>query len=376
MGKMFKKVLLFLGLVFVGLFVQTNVFGLSEAEGKNQSAKISVILPVYNVEKYLDESLKTVENQTYKNLEIICVNDGSPDNCGKILEEHARRDKRIKIITQKNQGLSEARNVGLRASTADYVFFCDPDDFIVPHVLEKSMNLFNKYKNLDAVEFGLTRVPFGKKVDLNSYKYDESKIRLLECKGKQNPWKIFRSNGWSVCKYVYRKSFFTDNNLEFKKGLRIHEDILFGFIAMPHMKRVVRDKNIGYIYRINRPGSITTSDCKIAKKKLEGFIEIINEIIANHDRFKYFDADEYVLHFMIYIVYNKVKNIGTPEDVQHYAKIVYDNIWNKFVKKYKVKLKGKNAKRLEQLKLWAGGSEKEKISGSGRNAVKRKNKKF
>ena len=63
---MFKKILLFLGLVFVGLFVQTNVFGLSEAEGKNQSAKISVILPVYNVEKYLDESLKTVENQTYK----------------------------------------------------------------------------------------------------------------------------------------------------------------------------------------------------------------------------------------------------------------------------------------------------------------------
>ena len=71
-----------------------------------------------------------------------------------------------------------------------------------------------------------------------------------------------------------------------------------------------------------------------------------------------------------------MKNIGTPEDVQHYAKIVYDNIWNKFVKKYKVKLRGKNAKRLEQLKLWAGGSEKEKISGSGRNAVKRKNKKF
>ena len=92
--------------------------------------KISVIVPVYNVEKYLEECLLSIINQSYKNLEIICVNDGSTDNCAKILEEFAIKDPRIVVLTQKNQGLSAARNIGIRASTGAYISFIDSDDYI------------------------------------------------------------------------------------------------------------------------------------------------------------------------------------------------------------------------------------------------------
>lgn len=363
-----KFVLLTISLVVFSFFVsRQNAFANEIGE---ESPRISVILPIYNVEKYLDESLRTVENQTYKNLEIICVNDGSPDNCDKILEEHAQKDNRIRIISQENSGTSVARNVGYNAATGDLICYFDPDDFLVPHTLERIVDIFKRYKNIDAVEFGLTRVPFGQEVDLNSYKYDERKIKLLECRKGQNPYEIFKTHGWSVCKYVYKKSFFKDNGLEFKKGLRTNEDVLFSFLAMSCMKKVVRDSNIGYIYRINRPGSTSGSALEV---KLNSFIKIVNEIINNRARFKFKGSDEHILNFMLNCVFMRVKYANSRQES---ASRLYHDIWNNFVKKYNVKLSDRNEKRLKQLKIWASGSEKEKTSGSTKNAIKGKNKKL
>ena len=86
---------------------------------------ISVIVPIYNVEKYLHQCLKSIINQTYKNLEIILVDDGSPDNCPKICDEYSRKDKRIKVIHKENGGLSSARNAGLDVVTGEYISFID-----------------------------------------------------------------------------------------------------------------------------------------------------------------------------------------------------------------------------------------------------------
>ena len=92
--------------------------------------KVSVIIPVYNVEKYLSECLDSVVNQTLKDIEIICVNDGSPDGSAEILEEYAQKDNRIKVITQENRGVSEARNSGLKIASGEYIAFLDSDDYI------------------------------------------------------------------------------------------------------------------------------------------------------------------------------------------------------------------------------------------------------
>lgn len=97
---------------------------------------ISVVIPVYNTEKYLERCLQSVLGQTYSNTEIICVNDGSTDSSGNILEKYAATDKRIKIIEQKNQGQSAARNKAIKKASGDYIFFVDADDFIHPQTLE------------------------------------------------------------------------------------------------------------------------------------------------------------------------------------------------------------------------------------------------
>ena len=102
--------------------------------------KISIIIPVYNVEKYLKTCLDSVINQTYQNLEIILVNDGSTDNSGKICEEYKRTNSRIILIHKKNEGLSAARNTGLGIATGEYISFLDSDDYISNDMLETLYN--------------------------------------------------------------------------------------------------------------------------------------------------------------------------------------------------------------------------------------------
>ena len=99
--------------------------------------KVSIIIPVYKVEKYIDQCLESVTNQTYSNLEIILVDDGSPDNCPEICEQWKRRDDRIRVIHQENQGVSSARNAALKVMTGDYIMFVDPDDWIASEMVEK-----------------------------------------------------------------------------------------------------------------------------------------------------------------------------------------------------------------------------------------------
>ncbi len=104
------------------------------------SKKISIIVPVYNVEKYLPKCLDSLINQTYKNLEIICVNDETPDGSLKMLEDYARKDNRIKIISQKNQGSSGARNTGAKYVTGDYIMYVDSDDWVDLDTCEVAVN--------------------------------------------------------------------------------------------------------------------------------------------------------------------------------------------------------------------------------------------
>ena len=99
--------------------------------------KISVIVPVYKAEKFLATCIESILNQTYGNLEIILVDDGSPDSCGKICEKYALSDSRVKVVHQKNAGVAAARNVGLDLAEGDYVTFVDSDDYIQPRMEEK-----------------------------------------------------------------------------------------------------------------------------------------------------------------------------------------------------------------------------------------------
>ena len=102
---------------------------------------ISVIVPVYKVEKYLNKCVQSIVNQTYKNLEIILVDDGSPDNCPEMCDEWAKKDSRIKVIHQENAGLAEARNSGISVATGEFFMFIDSDDYAEPDMIELLLNL-------------------------------------------------------------------------------------------------------------------------------------------------------------------------------------------------------------------------------------------
>ena len=99
--------------------------------------RISVIVPVYNVEKYLSRCVDSILNQTFTDFECILVDDGSPDNCGKICDEYAKKDKRVKVIHKQNGGLSDARNTGLDIAGGEYIYFLDSDDYVEYNLLEK-----------------------------------------------------------------------------------------------------------------------------------------------------------------------------------------------------------------------------------------------
>ena len=115
--------------------------------------KVSVIVPVYNVEPYLEECLRSLLGQTLTDIEIICVNDGSTDNSGKILEKYRQNDDRIIIAWQKNSGLSAARNRGLDIAKGKYIYFCDSDDYLQTNALEYSYKLAEE-RGLEVLRFG------------------------------------------------------------------------------------------------------------------------------------------------------------------------------------------------------------------------------
>lgn len=219
--------------------------------------KFSIIIPVYKVEKYIGKCLESIKRQTFKDYEVIVVNDGTPDNSMDIVKKY-----NTKIINQTNQGLSEARNNGVRHASGDYILFLDSDDFIEKDLL-KEINQSLK-NNPDVIRYQIQEVFEDKK---ESIPYPEKPFQNKNgvdafeeiCKYR------FVENAWAYC---FNTAFYKKNNFQFKKGT-IHED--FGLIPLVIMKAntVNSISYIGYNY-LQRQGSIMSEkDYEKTKKKVE-----------------------------------------------------------------------------------------------------------
>ena len=178
---------------------------------------ISVIIPIYNVEQYLDECLNSVINQTYKKIEIILVDDGSTDNSGNICDEYKKKDNRIKVIHKANGGLSDARNVGIKLASGKYIQFIDSDDFIDNDMIEILYNLIKENDADISMCSNYILVGKKKKSDCSGKKYIYNRIEAL--KEILLDQKV-RSYAWN--KLIKRELL---NNIEFPKG-KVFEDIL------------------------------------------------------------------------------------------------------------------------------------------------------
>lgn len=277
--------------------------------------KFSIIVPVYNVEKYLKKCLDSIKNQTYKDYEVIIVNDGTKDNSMDIAKKYD-----FKIINQKNQGLSVARNTGVKNATGKYLLFVDSDDYIEKDLL-KELNKSLK-NNPDLVRFQIKEVY----EDNNEIEYpeeafqDKSGVEAFSMISKYH----FVENAWA---YLYKKEFYEKNNFKFKEGT-IHED--FGIVPLIIMKaNIVNSINyLGYNY-LQRSGSIMSQkNYEKTKKKVNDFynhylylIDEINKTDLDSRVFKSFISNSLII---------KICELNN-KDYKEYKKLlkkehVYDNL--------------------------------------------------
>lgn len=232
---------------------------------------LSVIIPVYNVENYLERCVKSVLNQDYQELEVILVDDGSPDNCPQICDELAKIDKRIIVVHKPNGGLSSARNVGLNICTGEYVTFLDSDD----QWAECTLNIIMKYAveaQTDMIMFAsISLYPDGmlRKRDYGNLGGDKFEVFPVE-----NLYKKLTQNGdlrEQAGTHIIRTSFLKENRYTFKQGI-LCEDTEFMFRILRNLNSIAVTDKVLLIYTEQRIGSITNT---VSIKRLNDLVDVI-----------------------------------------------------------------------------------------------------
>lgn len=210
--------------------------------------KVSIIVPIYNVGKYLSKCIESIINQDYQNIEIILVDDGSPDNSGSICDKYASKDSRIKVIHKKNGGVSSARNEGIKNATGKYLCFADGDDYVMNDYISYLVNLITQ----NDADIAMTTDVF------NDFDLNQSKDYIEN-------WTPEHATEMILCYRVpigvYSKIFkcdFIKKNVQFSTDLVIGEGFNFNTAAFQRAKKIVVGHRKIYFYRKDNPTSVTT----------------------------------------------------------------------------------------------------------------------
>lgn len=253
---------------------------------EDESLKVSIIIPVYNVEQYLAQCLESVIQQTYSNLEIICVNDGSTDRSLEIVERYLEKDNRISVISQKNGGLSAARNTGIQKATGDYIQFLDSDDLLESNAIAQLVNTARKNK-LDILLFDADSFFESTDVAKQKYHYKEYYHRRyiypdvctgIELLSLMRYNKEYRS---SACLLFINRQWLQKKEITFRNGI-LHEDNLFTFTCLLNAEKSSHIGVRGYLRRV-RNNSIMTKPQTISNAR--GFFECyigMMDILSHH----------------------------------------------------------------------------------------------
>lgn len=214
---------------------------------------ISVIVPVYNVGKYLEECLESLVNQTLENIEIICVNDGSTDNSLNVLNEYRKKDKRITVVNKANGGVSSARNIGLRIARGEYIAFVDADDIAEKRLCERAWK--EALRGGGIIVFGANIFP-PKAVDDEKWLLDTLNVKEtvydVDCEKALFKERCAKPFLWNKC---YKRDLIIKNSIWFHEDISLGEDNLFQFMVFPKADKVVFIKDVLYNYRCMRENS-------------------------------------------------------------------------------------------------------------------------
>ena len=268
---------------------------------------ISVIIPVYNVESYLNECLDSVCKQSFKDIEIICVNDGSTDESLEILSSYAKKDSRVRIITQENGGPGHARNVGLMHASGEYVLFVDSDDFLCENALEELyfnassnnsdvviFNFFIYDGNYSPTGFPLEEI-FGN-VDYNDFTFNYNDIKMY-----------VMYDYFAVWFKMYKKEFLDKYRLSFPIGIA-YEDVLFQIKSFIYAEKISFLPKPLYSYRLYNSNSLTSDTSKIFD--IVKVVDSVEEFLKESSLYDYFEFEFFMFKIMHY-EYKVILSEGT-----------------------------------------------------------------
>lgn len=289
--------------------------------------KLSIIVPVYNVEKYLGETVESILRQTFSDFELILVDDGSTDASGKICDMYSKQDNRIKVIHKPNGGVSSARNVGVDNATGEFIGFVDSDDIISEVMYEGLFNIVEQY-GADIVQ--CTHVRYVEKLN---HDISPKNIEVYDRIGALKQLYIkYYTNCFSLCSKIYKKEVFS--GIRFPKG-RVFEDDE----VIPHLiynaKKVVMVENAWYCY-IKRGNSIITG------VSIKGIYSLTDTLQKRMEFFEPIDKDLFIASVKHFFHYLKIKYVECYGNENCFTENDADYFWGFMLKNFMLFYKNSN----------------------------------
>lgn len=334
-----SKKLIFL---FVSLLVTCSLFLGYKFMKK---PKVSAIVPVYNSSEYLSQCLESIINQSYKDIEIVCVNDGSTDNSLDILREYKKKDNRIVIIDKPNGGVSSARNAGLKSAKGKYVQFIDSDDLINVNDFKNLVEEAEKF-NADIVTFQKTWFNKDEQPNINQKpEYDIKETEHYFHHESENPF-VRDLNCNVIHNKFYKKDFLINNNLFFDEKVKLGEDSLFCWMSFIRTNTIAVDKNTYYYHRKEIETSLMGS--ATMQKWFNNRMLMISHLIEHKDDFKFEGSKEWILDWAI--TYGmEIFEFGSQEERSENAKLFFNTV-DEFLKTEDLEISEDAMSKLQKIK--------------------------
>lgn len=323
--------------------------------------KVSVIIPVYNSEKYLKACLDSVINQTLKEIEIICVDDGSTDSSLEILKEYASKDKRLRVITQKNQGVSVARNSGICHAKGEYILFCDADDKYKSNLCSVIASVIDK-EGKDIIAYGHENYVDGELEDI-----DYKNISKIKKANTLENWLNLQVYIWEK---AFKRSFIEKHNIKFPVGIKNAEDLIFCLLTYFSGAQYSLIESALYEYQKERKGISTFSNPNGIENDTAAYRYLTQTEKFNNLTFKEQCA---VTNFFIG---GSIRYYKTLKDTEHKEKVINDlqKLYSVILSRYSLIqcLKMKKLRRIHKILF----KEKHKKFFNNFNVITTKNEKI
>lgn len=273
---------------------------------------ISIIVPIYKVENYIKQCVDSIISQTYKNLEIILVDDGSPDSCPQICDDYAKQDSRVKVIHKPNGGLMSARQTGLKQATGDYVGFVDGDDWIEPDMYAHFAAAIEKYKpDMALCEFLYS---FSDKDEKSTQLLDKSFFTKTEMEKDIYPTMLFKDRyytfGINPCCWskLFKRELLENNLYSVTQKVKIGEDAAFTYPCLLEAGSLAYVDKYLYHYRVNQQSMTKSYDAHLEDTILIPY-EILKDVFSKYP----YDLSMALNYYLLYAVNGVVRNEANPQ---------------------------------------------------------------